>query len=480
LIRSLILAAVIIFGMRLLLAKSLSEIADYTAKLSIDRFDEKLQLSRQRRGDEIDALVDAINTMRASLRDEINKRQGAEQANRELAMAKEAVELASAAKREFFAQVSHEIRTPMNAIIGMSHLLLQDAASDNSSRHYVQKIRHAAVSLLGVIDDILDMSKFEAGQLELDKIAFKLHDFVDGVIDMVAQSAAEKGLELSIDMPAELPDSVIGDPLRLRQIALNLMANAVKFTARGYVKFSIKLLQRDAMQLTLRISVADSGIGLTAEQIDRVFTPYAQADRSIMRRYGGTGLGLALSQRLASLMNSRIIVESREGEGSTFFFDVTVELPDASQAENKATALSTSSKAASAEILNKGILGGTRWLLVEDNPVNQEITVALLAHAGATAVVVVSGEDALVILETQNFHGVLMDEMLPGISGLETTVKIRERPMLKSLPIIGMSASISPRDQESAIAAGMNDSVAKPVNPPAFYATLAKWVHCNA
>ncbi len=614
LVRSLILAAVIIVSMRWLLIRHLSQVANYTSKLSIDRLDEalRLQYRRRYRGDEIDALVDSINAMRVSLRNEVSRREESERANYLLAAEKEAVELASAAKREFFAQISHEIRTPMNAIIGMSHLLLQDKLPDNASR-YVQKIRHAALSLLGLIDDILDMSKLDAGQMELDRVAFRLYDFVDGVIDMVGQSASDKGLELIVEMSGDLPERVIGDPLRLRQIVLNLMANAVKFTASGYVVLGVKALNRDETHLTLRVWIRDTGVGLAAEQIERIFTPYAQADRSIARRYGGTGLGLALSQRFAALMSTRILVDSREGEGSTFFFDIVVGLPEsgidavdaadflepcrvlvvddcaealrvevelfkalgievsgmlfsaefletenapmdasaadivffdwdmsapelpvlaqwclnavpksrqvlmvpAFQREAAESAIAASGSpevlllgkpilkpalhrllaqiqgqpdryansnklidaaVASANVAVSAALRGTRWLLVEDNPVNQEIAVSLLALAGAEAVVANSGEEALAILEMKSFDGVLMDEMLPGISGMETTEKIRRQLLLEHLPIIGMSASISSADQARALAAGMNGSVAKPVDASSFYATLAKWI----
>lgn len=616
LIRSLVLAAVIIFGMRWLLLRHLSQVADYTAKLTIDRLDQELQLTHRRRyrGDEIDTLVDAINAMRVSLSDAIGKRQEIEYANRLLTIEKEAIELASATKREFFAQISHEIRTPMNAIVGMSHLLLQGAISDNA-RGYVQKIRHAALLLLGTIDDILDISKLDAGHMALDRVAFNLYDFVDSVIDMVGQSASDKGLELIVEISEGMPENIIADSLRLRQIVLNLLANAVKFTSSGHVMLGFKMLSRDETHLTMRIWVRDSGIGLNAEQIEHIFTPYAQADRSIARRYGGTGLGLSLSQRLAALMNSRIVIESQAGEGSIFFLDVMVDLPemesvpinamklptprralviddcvDALRVEidllNRlgvevsgmasisepfisATALRAELRASPFDIvfsdwniaetgalvsiknlldtmpqarlvlmvpvfareeaeaaiadanfrdvflLNKPVLKpalhallsqvlgiqnrsvspinsvssliataptslsetlfGTHWLLVEDNPVNQEITVALLALVGAKTFVVGSGEEALAILATQSFSGVLMDAMLPGIDGLETTQKIRQQLMLVRLPIIGMSASISSTDQERAMAAGMNDCVAKPVDPPAFYATLANW-----
>lgn len=482
-VRSLILAAVIILSVRLLLVRHLAQIADYTSKLTIDRLDAELRLVHRQRqcGDELDELVGSINAMRISLRDEVKKRHEIEHANHVLATEKEAVELASAAKRDFFAQISHEIRTPMNAIIGMSHLLLHGDMPDDA-RHYVRKIRQAALLLLGVIDDILDMSKFDAGQMQIDSAAFNIHEFAEDVIDVIEQSAADKGLQFNVKISADLPERVIGDALRLRQIAINLLSNAVKFTSHGHVVFGIKLLQRDDSRLTLRIWVEDSGIGLSAEQIERIFTPYAQADRTIARRYGGTGLGLSLSQRIAALMSSRIIVESREGEGSTFFLDVVVDLPDLNQTQGREIALATSSKEAveasarDAERLVNGALSGTRWLVVEDNLVNQEITRALLALVGAQVVIAGSGEDALAILETQIFDGVLMDEMLPGIGGLETTIKIRERPKLKSLPVIGMSASISTDDQQRAIEVGMSDSVAKPVNPRALYVTLAKWV----
>ncbi|MFT3930266.1 MAG: ATP-binding protein [Spongiibacteraceae bacterium] len=476
LVRSLILAVAIIVIMRKLLIRHLAQIADYMSTLTLARLDDELRLPhrRRRRGDEIDRLVDSINAMRGSLRDEIKKREEIERTNRQLITEKEAIELASVAKRDFFAQISHEIRTPMNAIIGMAHLLLQASLPD-ISRSYVQKIRQAGLSLLRIIDDILDMSKFDAGQIELEQLEFNLRDFVDTTIDMVRLTASEKGLELIVDMPADLPACVIGDPLRLRQIVLNLLTNAVKFTSHGHVVLGFRLIARDVEQATLRIRVEDSGIGLTAAQIERIFTPYAQADRTIARRFGGTGLGLALSQRLATLMKSQIVVDSREGEGSTFSFDVTFAVPAADSTAVVAKHEALESAKNDAVIRAQRVLAGTHWLLVEDNIVNQEITASLLRLAGAQTTIVGSGEEALTALAEQKFNGVLMDEMLPGMSGLETALKIRENFMFRALPIISMSASISPSDQARALAAGMSDCVAKPVEPDAFYATLAKW-----
>lgn len=476
LVRSLILAVAIIAIMRQLLIRHLAQIVDYMSKLTLERLDDELRLKyrQRRRGDEMDQLVDSINTMRGSLNDEIKRRENIEQANRQLITEKEAVELASVAKRDFFAQISHEIRTPMNAIIGMAHLLLQASLPD-ISRNYVQKIRQAGLSLLRIIDDILDMSKFDAGQIELEQLEFNLRDFVDVAIDMVAQSAADKGLEVVVDMPADLPGCVIGDSLRLRQIVLNLLTNAVKFTEHGHVVLGFQLLARDAEQVTLRIRVEDSGIGLTAAHIERIFTPYAQADRTIARRFGGTGLGLALSQRLAGLMHSKIVVDSREGEGSTFSLDVRFALPAAASKTVVVKNEESDSAKHDAIVHAQNALAGTHWLLVEDNIVNQEIAASLLRLAGAQTTIVGCGEDALTAVTEQRFNGVLMDEMLPGMSGLETAIKIRENFLLRTLPIISMSASVSSSDQARALAAGMSDCVAKPVQPEAFYTTLAKW-----
>ncbi len=469
--RSLILAAAIVFGMRWLLLRHLSRVSSYTAQLTVDSLDQSLRLPQRSRGrgDELDTLVESINTMRVSLQDEIQRREESDRTSQRLASEKEAVEIAGAARREFFAQISHEIRTPMNAIVGMSHLLLQEREPD-TVHGYARKIRRAAQSLLGIIDDILDMSKFDAGRIELDRVEFDFADFIEGVVDLVEQSAVEKGLALSVDVDAEVPAAVVGDPLRLRQIVLNLLANAVKFTASGFVRLQVSVLGRDRSHVNLRIAVQDSGVGISAEQIDRIFTPYAQADKSIARRYGGTGLGLALSQRLAGLMDARIVVDSRAGEGSTFWFDLSLALANA-ESSRRATVTRTTEVAQPVDQR----LSGTRWLLVEDNVVNQELAVALLARVGADTIVVGSGEEALLQLERDTFNGVLMDEMLPGISGVETTRKIRQRLQLKQLPIIGMSASVDPAEQGSALLAGMNDFVAKPVDPPAMYATLAKW-----
>ncbi len=526
--------------------------------------------------------------------------------------ARAAAEAASRLKSDFLANMSHEIRTPMNAILGMSQLALQSGL-DARQAGYVRNVHNAAESLLGILGDILDLSKIEAGHLEMERIEFDLDEVLDRLASVIGLRAEEKGLELVYALPPRLPRRLVGDPARLGQVLVNLANNAIKFTERGEVVVSVALLQREAQAVQLRFEVRDTGIGLRPDEAARLFKPFTQADSSTSRRFGGTGLGLAISRHLVHMMDGEIGVDSEAGHGSRFHFSARFGLPEAASeppaglaqmqgrrvlvvddndcarelllemahglalqaqaAADGAAALAAVMAADTADrpfdlvlldwkmpgmdgvecarqlaqatlrhrppavlmitafsrdeaarcaaqhgaplaaMLAKPVtpstlldaclnalhpraptpapadrreaalqrqrqaLAGARLLLVEDNAINQELACELLRGAGIEVVVAGDGRAALQALQEQAFDGVLMDCQMPELDGYEATRQLRLEPRWQALPVIAMTANAMVGDREKALAAGMNDHIAKPIRLNELFGTLARWVH---
>ncbi|KZY63600.1 hypothetical protein A3742_13150 [Oleiphilus sp. HI0071] len=394
---------------------------------------------------------EALRSLTSELQQKVEKR------SVDMVQALEKEVEANKAKSEFVSMISHEMRTPLNAIIGFSEILVSpDRAKDltpDQTQHYTENIHTASKGLLSLINDILDMAKIEAGKLELEEIDFEHSKLCTQLFDTYKITANSKPVEVKLELDEAIPDKLMGDPNRVSQVVNNLFSNALKFTDSGAVTLIAKLVKSSSKGIDVEYCVQDSGIGMSAEVLERLFQPFTQADNSMSRKYGGTGLGLTISRQLVEAMGGKIWVESKLGEGSRFSFKVRY--------QSSLNVASQSKKRDSEEPIGRR-LAGFKLLLVEDDPINQELAKYLIESEGADLSIADNGLEAVAAIEEAPFDLVLMDLQMPVCDGYTATIKVREHAEFDTLPFVAMTANAASDVRDRCLEVGMNDFLTKP------------------
>ncbi len=406
-----------------------------------------------------------LESLNNNLTDEI---QHGKKIEAELKLAKENAEQMSQAKGEFLANMSHEIRTPMNGVIGTLQLL-EDTELNNEQKEFVETAHKSADALLAILNDILDLSKIEAGKLHFENIAFNLEQIIKDIVTLYSLKSEQQGVSLVMQLDESLPDYLMGDPTRLRQVIVNLVSNALKFTEQGVVKISAEVQQVNSDNVKLKVSVTDTGIGIPQAAQETLFNAFTQADGSTTRKYGGTGLGLAIVSQLVEMMDGTLGVDSVEGDGSSFWFSANFKLAKEIPSGE------------SEPVDDKGpVQLDAKVLLVEDNPINQMVAQKMLEKLGLKAQLANNGVEALKQLSEEAFDLVLMDCQMPEMDGFDATREIRKLDIRstrkKSLPIVAMTANVMSGDRERCLDVGMDDYIGKPVQRDQLETVLRKWL----
>jgi signal transduction histidine kinase/ActR/RegA family two-component response regulator len=391
--------------------------------------------------------------------------------------ARDAAEAAARAKSSFLANMSHEIRTPMNAIIGMTHLMKRDGLSGRQAER-LEKIDHSARHLLSIINDILDLSKINAGQLTLNEEPIDLNAVISSVTNMLGQIAYGKGISLKL-VSSEIPGVLFGDSTRLTQALLNYVGNAIKFTERGSVTIRYEAVAEDADSVVVRFEVQDTGIGISQETLAELFSAFRQADNSTTRKYGGTGLGLAITKHLAELMGGEAGATSRPGKGSRFWFTARFNRANDPMV-SESVVLNAAAQKPSLDInpieqLRKHF-SNARILLVEDEPINREVAMEVLQDAGLIVEMAFNGREAVTLVTNGLFDLILMDMQMPEMDGLTATRKIRQLLFGQEIPILAMTANAFNEDRERCLDSGMDDFLTKPLDPDVLYRSILRWL----